>query len=193
MVGTQPFEQLSLAQAGRVRGAEQLQQFALGQQAEQLFQRQLTLGIDPALLDQWRCRPTWTADLPVVQFAGAEQRALAHHHAHQQCLRRLRQQSETPDEGAFGVVQQVAMMLVHPGQNLLKVVEIVEGVFQGLTHRTSGKTGARAARSKAGYLYSSSGIWQWPVISGRGGVGAAPDAMEGSDGARKRPRCSPPR
>lgn len=56
MVGTQPFEQLSLAQAGRVRGAEQLQQFALGQQAEQLFQRQLTLGIDPALLDQWRCR-----------------------------------------------------------------------------------------------------------------------------------------
>ena len=124
-----------------------------GQQAEQLFQRQLTLGIDPALLDQWRCRPTWTADLPVVQFAGAEQRALAHHHAHQQCLRRLRQQSETPDEGAFGVVQQVAMMLVHPGQNLLKVVEIVEGVFQGPTHRTSGKTGA--ARPKAGYLYSS--------------------------------------
>ena len=62
MVGAQPFEQLGLAQAGRVRGAEQLQQFAL-QQAEQLFQRQLTLGIDPALLSmQWRCRQRAKAD-----------------------------------------------------------------------------------------------------------------------------------
>jgi len=89
MDGMQPFEQLGLAQSGRVRRAEQLQQLALGQQAEQLFQRQLTPGIDPALLYQWRGRLTRTADLPIAQLAGPKQRALAHHHTHQQRLGRL--------------------------------------------------------------------------------------------------------
>jgi hypothetical protein len=41
------------------------------------------------------------ADFLITQFAGAEQRALAHYHAHQQRARRLRQHGKARQEVAF--------------------------------------------------------------------------------------------
>jgi len=81
---------------------------------------------------------------------------------HQQRLGRLRQQGETLDKYQLGLIQQITVVTAHPGQNLSEVFEVVEGIFQGLTHCTSAAAGARAARSKTGYLYSLSDVWQLP-------------------------------
>ncbi|MNO82167.1 hypothetical protein D3C76_734300 [compost metagenome] len=124
----QQFGQVAFLQrAGRQLVAEACDQFVLAQQGEQRLEGQLMPVAEPAQLQQWRGGPAGTADLGIVQFAGAEVRALAHDQPHQQRLRRLLQGAEIHDEIALVVLQQRIMPFLDPvegGQEVAQVIEV---------------------------------------------------------------------
>jgi hypothetical protein len=74
------------------------------------------------------------ADFLVHQFAGAEQRAFAHHHAHEQRARSLRQAMEGGEEVALVLRQQVVVALAYPAQHQFEVVEVIEGIVEHAVH-----------------------------------------------------------
>ena len=58
------------------------------------------------------------------------------------------------EKGALVIVQQITVALTNPGEHLAKVIEVIEGVFQRLGHRTSGSVEHGHGAHKAVYLYS---------------------------------------
>ncbi len=116
------------------RELEQMADFRLLQQLEQLLQRQHGIGRDPALFDQWGGGGHGIADFRVGQLAGTKQLALAHHHAHEQGAGRLGQGGEAVDEGALVGRQQVVVAFAYPRQDLMEVIQIVKRVFQDFDH-----------------------------------------------------------
>ena len=124
----EPFQQRILAQVRAPEMVpEQLRQFVLLQQAEQLRQFQGRLRVHPAQCQQRLHGGARVADLGIGQLAFAEQRALAHHHAHQQGLAGLGQLGERGDEGTFLIVEQIGIAFADPGEHRAEVVQVVEG------------------------------------------------------------------
>ncbi|MCY1426260.1 hypothetical protein D9M71_420760 [compost metagenome] len=112
-----------------------------GQQAEELREVQRGRCVDPSRIHQRRRRSEGVADLGIAQLAGAEQRALAHHHAHQQRPGGTRQGSEAFDEGVLLGCQQVAVTLADPVEQGMEVVQVVERIFEGGGHGDGGLAG----------------------------------------------------
>src|SRR5471032_43255 len=113
---------------------EQPADLGLLQQLEQLVERDGRIVLDQAERGQRTGRFVRVADFRVDQFAGAEQLALAHDHAHEQCARRLRQGGEGGEESALVGGQQVAVALGDPREYPVEVIQVVELVVQNCDH-----------------------------------------------------------
>src|SRR5471032_933863 len=113
---------------------EQPADLGLLQQLEQLVERDGRVVLDQAERGQRTGRFVRVADFRVDQFAGAEQLALAHDHAHEQCARRLRQGGEGGEESALVGGQQVAVALGDPREYAVEVIQVVKLVFQNCDH-----------------------------------------------------------
>jgi len=74
------------------------------------------------------------ADLDVIELARPKMHALAHHHAHQQRLGRLRQLGELRHEALLLFVQHIGIALAQPVEHLPEVMQVVERVFEGIGH-----------------------------------------------------------
>ena len=121
----------------------------LAQQAEQFFQGQWRLVVDPAQVEQWRQGPGRIADLRIAQPGLAKMPPLAHHHAHQQCLCRLPERGEIDDEALLFAAQHIGIALLQPAQHLPEVMQVVKGVLEGV-----GGHGRKAPRQVyTGYAY----------------------------------------
>ena len=101
-------------------------QFVLEQQGAQFVEAQCGAVDQPAQFQQRCGSARYVADLGIAQFADTKVHALAHHQTYQQRLRGQWQLGEIGDEGALGVVHQVAVMGVEPGEGLAEVGQVIE-------------------------------------------------------------------
>ncbi len=140
--GQQP---LGLSCLGLLDQVPQAQEdFRLEQHIEQLDQAQIGVLLDPTQRQQRRYGGADLADLRVVKLAVAKMQALTHHQPHQQALGRTRQGRESIDELLFFNAEHITVTLAQPGEYALEVVQVIEGIVEGVGCHGSGAT-------KAGY------------------------------------------
>ncbi|MNE75789.1 hypothetical protein D3C80_1719790 [compost metagenome] len=89
---------------------------------------------DPAPGNQWKHADLGGADFGIAQLAGAEMWALAHDHAHQQCLGFGFQRRELPDERRFFDAEQIAVTLADPAEGGAEIREVIKLGGQGGRH-----------------------------------------------------------